>query len=407
MQSFNVSGEQGSPSSSHQQSTAISVTPAHGAKAGYTNWQVAKLSLSIMTSPSGYGRRRTLRESEERYRRILDLSQEGIWVLDEQFRTTFVNSQISKWLGYPSEDIVGHPMEEFLFQEDIPDHQREMQQRKMKIDSQYEQRFQRKDGGVVWAIVSAKAISRDDKFQGSFAMLTDITERKKTEEALQESEGKYRLLIENQTDLVTKMDPEYRFLFVSPSYCKMFGKTEEELFGKTFLLPLVHEDDLEVTANALRGIVRPPYTSNYEQRAMTKDGWRWFAWSGTAVLDDNKNVTAIISVGRDITERKEAEEALQKSEEMYRVLVENAGEALVVAQDGMLRFTNPKAEEVTGFSQAELMSLPFLELIHPEDRSLVASTISTGYAVNRRRTPTSFGLCARMAPTNGWRSMGC
>ncbi|MCX5973289.1 MAG: PAS domain S-box protein, partial [Coprothermobacterota bacterium] len=169
---------------------------------------------------------------------------------------------------------------------------------------------------------------------------------------------------------VTKMDLEYRFLFVSPSYCKMFGKTEEELLGKTFL-PLVHEDDLEGTANALRGIVRPPYTSFYEQRAMTKDGWRWFAWSGTAVLDDDQNVTAIISVGRDIAERKRAEEELQKSEEMYRILVDNAGESLVVAQGGMLRFTNPKAEEVTGFSQAELTSVPFLELIHPEDRQRV------------------------------------
>ena len=58
-----------------------------------------------------------LRESEERYRRILDLSREGIWVLDEQFRTTFVNSQIPQWLGYPLDEIMGHSVEEFLFEE--------------------------------------------------------------------------------------------------------------------------------------------------------------------------------------------------------------------------------------------------------------------------------------------------
>ena len=112
----------------------------------------------------------------------------------------------------------------------------------------------------------------------------DITDRKQIEEALRRSEQNYRLLIENQTDMVVKVDTRGRFLFVSPSYCKMFGKTEEELLGQTFL-PLVHPDDRQATTTAMEDLYRPPYTAYVEQRAMTKDGWRWLAWVDTAILE--------------------------------------------------------------------------------------------------------------------------
>ena len=126
-------------------------------------------------------------------------------------------------------------------------------------------------------------------------------------EALRESEEKYRLLVENQTDLVVKVDLEGRFLFVSPSYCKTFGKKEEELLGQKFL-PLVHEEDQETTTEAMKALKFPPHTAYLEQRAMTKGGWLWLAWVDSAVLDDEGEIKEIIGLGRDITERKQAEE---------------------------------------------------------------------------------------------------
>jgi PAS domain S-box-containing protein len=130
---------------------------------------------------------------------------------------------------------------------------------------------------------------------------------KDTMDNLRRSREDYRLLVENQTDLLVKVDPEGRFLFVSPSYCATFGKTEAELLGQQFM-PLVHEDDRAATAAAMEGLYRPPHTAYMEQRALTKDGWRWLAWSDTAVLDDQGRVVAIVGAGRDISERKEAEE---------------------------------------------------------------------------------------------------
>jgi len=132
--------------------------------------------------------------------------------------------------------------------------------------------------------------------------------------ALEESEARYRLLVDNQSDMVVKVDTEGRFLFVNPVYCEVFGKGEEELLGQAFM-PQIHKDDRAPASQAMDALYRPPYTAYMELRSMTKEGWRWLAWSNRAVIDEECDVVAIISVGRDITARKQAEsekERLQK-----------------------------------------------------------------------------------------------
>lgn len=140
---------------------------------------------------------------------------------------------------------------------------------------------------------------------------------------LSEKEDKYRLLVENQTDMVVKVNPQGEFLYVSPSYCKTFGKADRDLLNKQFL-PLVHEDDRALTQQSLDSLKHPPHTSYHEQRAMTKDGWRWIAWSNTALLDENGKIDGITAVGRDVTEIKRLEENIAHSQKM-KALGEMAG----------------------------------------------------------------------------------
>ncbi len=135
--------------------------------------------------------------------------------------------------------------------------------------------------------------------------------RKRAEDDLRQSEAKYRLLIENQTDLVVKLDRAGRCLFVSPSFCECFGVRERELLGRPFALE-VNALDRDAFGAARGAALAPPYRSHVEVRALTASGWRWLAWAYSGVVDDTGQPVEIIASGRDITERRRAEEQARR-----------------------------------------------------------------------------------------------
>ena len=125
------------------------------------------------------------RESEAKYRRIVDTANEGIWSLGPDTMTTFVNTMMAEMLGYSREEMIGRLASDFMFEEDVPDHMRRMENRRQGLSENYERRLRRKDGEAVWTLASATPIFDDaHNFQGTFGMVTDITERKRAEEDL-------------------------------------------------------------------------------------------------------------------------------------------------------------------------------------------------------------------------------
>ncbi|MDP2365717.1 MAG: PAS domain S-box protein, partial [Ignavibacteria bacterium] len=196
---------------------------------------------------------------------------------------------------------------------------------------------------------------------------------------LKESEQKYRLLVENQNDMIIKVDKDGKFTFVSPSYCKLFGKREDELIGKSFI-PLVHDDDIENTRDAMLDLYHEPYSCYVEQRALTEEGWKWLAWSDTAVLDADGNVESIIGVGRDITSRKNAEEELKYSEEKFFKAFQASPDSLTLTEldTGKLLEANDGFERVFGYSKEEVIGTSTLNMgvwVNPEDRIAVVSKL--------------------------------
>ncbi|MCP5047670.1 MAG: response regulator [bacterium] len=175
-----------------------------------------------------------------------------------------------------------------------------------------------------------------------------------TSRELRESEEKYRLLVENQQDMIVKLDTGGRLLFVSPSYCKTFGKSQQELEGKLFM-PSIHQEDRERVIQSLQDVYKPPYSSYAEQRAMTVDGWRWQAWVNTAVLDRDDNVTAIVAVGRDITQRKQAEAEQQLLEEQLRLA--RKIEAIASLTGGIAHDFNNLLTVINGHAEIALIKM--------------------------------------------------
>jgi PAS domain S-box-containing protein len=128
---------------------------------------------------------RNLQYSETRYRRIVDTANEGIWMLGEDAMTTSVNARMAEMLGYTCEEMTGRPVTDFMYEADAADHILRVEHRRQMQAEHFERRFRRSGGETLWTLVSAVPIIDDEHgFQGSFAMLTDITQRKLAEEEL-------------------------------------------------------------------------------------------------------------------------------------------------------------------------------------------------------------------------------
>ena len=150
----------------------------------YLEFQPFGKALADMGEKIG-GQIRMVQEAEAKYRRIVDTANEGIWVLGPDTMTIFVNARMAEMLGYSVDEMNGRPVTGFMFEEDALDHLKRMEKRRQGQPENYERRFRRKDGQTVWTLASAAPILDDEhRFRGSFAMVTDITERRRAEEEL-------------------------------------------------------------------------------------------------------------------------------------------------------------------------------------------------------------------------------
>ena len=244
---------------------------------------------------------------------LFDGAPNPIFVTDEIGRYLDANLAGLDFLGCDKKSLIGKEVKDFS--PDISEKQKN-KKNPFRVDATFENDYF-VNGIPKTLLLSVVPITLSDKTI-LFWIGQDITKRKHAEEALKEGEEKYRLLIENQTDLVVKMDAVGRFLFVSPSYCRLFGKTEKDLIGKSFLT-FIHKEDRKTTAKALEKVAHQPYTCFIEHRVLIKSKLRWLAWSYKGLCDQEGNVDTIVGGGRDITKRKKAE---QEKEHMQAQLLQ-------------------------------------------------------------------------------------
>lgn len=215
----------------------------------------------------------------------------------------------------------------------------------------------------------------EEDFAASLATMVSLTfeasQRKSAEESLRASEEKYRLLAENSSDLIELLDFHGNVLYASPSHNTVLGFTQDELISKG-ITSLLRPEDADKISRLLDDFTEDYSFGTINLLIKTKAGkWLLCETKITPIFNDSGIVDRFLLSARDITERKEAENALGESEEKYRILVENANEAIVVIQNDYIKFANPKTEELFAQNYETLTSSPFSDFVHPEDRAVV------------------------------------
>jgi len=274
---------------------------------------------------------KALLESEARYRRIVETTSEGVWVIDAGGKTTFMNARMAQMLGCDVNRGIGRSPSEFLDDKDNAALTTYLRLASMGIANQVEVRFLHNDGTSVSALLEATPVFDAARhYEGSLAMVMDISERKRSEAARRASESRFKCLWESGIILIAISDTGDKIIEINDAGLELLGYARDELLAQP-----IYWDDLtppesrraDETARAQlmsRGIASP-----WEKELIRKDGRRVSILAAAAILDDSVRIV----IGVDLTERKRAEQNLQ---ERMRVAALTADIALVLTHEDAL-----------------------------------------------------------------------
>ncbi len=311
----------------------------------------------------------SLRRSEERFRLLIEgVEDYAIFMLDLEGRIASWNVGAERINGYREEEIIGEHFSVFYNEEDLERGHPEEELRVAASEGRYQEEGLRvrKDGSRFWASVLITALrDGEGRLRGFAKVVRDITERKEAERALQESEQRFRALVQNSSDVITVIDAEGIVRYVSPAVERVAGYRPEELVGND-VFDYVRPDDLEEAHDTFARLwSRPGLHPPFEFPVPHKDGsWRCSEFLVNNLLDD-PGVRGVVVNQRDITERKEAEQKLRESEELYRSVVEQAAENIFLVDTETKRVIqgNAALHRSLGYTLEETRRLTLYDIV--------------------------------------------
>jgi two-component system, cell cycle sensor histidine kinase and response regulator CckA len=343
--------------------------------------------------------REALKVSEELYQLLFNSINEVVYSIDLNYLITSISPSIEKYLGYKKEEFLGKPVYELkilperYLEKGLSQISRVLQGETIESE-EYE--FFTQDGQIKFAEVSGSPIIGNGKVIGMIAVARDITEQKQTKDALRESEKKYRLIAENTADLISILDMNLHFTYISPASMRLRGFTVEEAIKQDIeqvLTPESMQIALDVFEKEMlleaSGTADPDRTRILELEEYKKDGATiWMEVNLSFLRDKNHKPVEILIVSRDISDRKRIEETLRESEEKFRLTYSSSPDAVNINRldDGLYVDINEGFARATGYTREEVIGKTSIEINiwhDPADRQkLVQGLQEKGYYEN-------------------------
>ena len=305
-----------------------------------------------------------LRESEAKLKAIFDTVRTGILIIDQGAQIILeVNQTAMEMIGLPKERIIGQVCHSLVCPTDVG--KCPIKDLGQSVDHS-ERKLLCADGHSkdILKTVYPITLKGRDCYIESFI---DISERKRAEEELQKHEIKMSSIF-RATPVGIGMVIDRVIREVNETFCSMTGYSRRELLGQDARMVYPTQEDYDYVGREKYRQIREKNTGIVETRWKKKDGTVIDVLLSSTQIDPDDPAKGVTFAALDITDRKRTEEALKDSEHKYRLVVENAAEAILIAQDGMLQYANPITSGLLGYSVEELASKPFIEFIHPEDR---------------------------------------
>ena len=310
-------------------------------------------------------------ENAEKYQNFLKNIHDGWFELDLAGNFTFFNDSACRILGYSKKELMGMNYRHYTDKETAK-----------KVFETYNKVYKTGEPskGFNWQVIRKDGVKRDietsvslqkdssGKPTGFIGIVNDITERKRMEKKVRESEKQYRTLVENASDIVFRMDDSGYFTFINHVTLRVTGYEESEIIGKHYMMlmrPDMHKKALKLVSNQLLKKIQNTY---YEFPILAKDGHEIWLGQNTQLIMENGHVSGFQAVARDITEQKKAEQRLQESEKYFKEITENSSDMIIITdKSGKIKYCSRSIERFTGYKHEELIGRIGITLIHPDD----------------------------------------
>jgi two-component system sporulation sensor kinase A len=321
-----------------------------------------------------------LKESVQRYRSLFDFDPDMIYSLTAEGRMVCLNQACERITGYTASELTRIDM--LLFPDDLDRIERTFDKAAKGFPQSYDLHFRHKRGHTVELQVIHVPWINQGGTAGVFGVAKDMTELRKQSRALEESESRYRLLAEHSIDMIIRYSADFTILYVSPAVKSLTGFEPEELSGLSGL-DFVHPEDLEELYQKHNNVEPLQTDSRNIFRLLKKDGdYVWIEAANRIVRDPvSGKFIETVSVFRDITEQRQQEEKLRVSEELYKLISENAQDTIsYISPDGICRYVSPPIRELLGYDPEEMIGRNCKAYFHPDDLELLESAALTHFS---------------------------
>lgn len=309
-----------------------------------------------------------LRKSQQLFETLMDISPVGIIRSDAQGITTYVNPKWCEITGYAFQEVLGVSWSKILH----PDNNASLvDDLKRKVEastaSHVKFRILRADGSIRWVLGNASPEMDGEKLIGYVGTMTDITEQVLIEQALRESENRYRTLADTSSDMIVTFDQKGTLTYLSPAVKTMTGYTSDEVIGKNFL-NFIAPEYVEMTLGNFKRGISGDEIPLYEVELKAKSGKRIpVELHVSSLLDAEGNAIGRLAVVRDITERKKAEKSLRESEERLATFSKITTEGILIHKEGVTLDANHTFLKMSGYTLEELKNKNVISLLVKPD----------------------------------------
>ncbi len=345
-----------------------------------------------------------LRQSELQYRSVFEAINDGLFITEIETETVVeINPAACQMHGYTYEEFLAlhpsayiHPDSHAVFYKFVEKTRAGKQFYGQAVDIC-------KDDSLIDVEVKGTTCIYNGK-PHILAIVRDISDRKRTQEALRQSEAQYHDLVQTANCIILRWDGNGDIIFLNDYGQKLFGFDLDEITGRNVVGTIVPETETSGRDLQVLMVDICLYPENYlfnENENLCKNGDRvWIVWANKPILDEQGNLIEILSVGTDATERKQAEAALQQSELKFRTIVEKVNDVLfAITPDGVFNYISPNILKTTGFAPSEMEGNSLALFTHPDDVPKCLEVAQTILATGEGISNTEYRAKHR---TRGW-----